>query len=89
MDSSALLTDSASEVATKTWVSKVSGSKLVLLLDEHEVESSFDEKLSHECKESSSEFEEASALKALGEQFFLVAKDSGSPILGFALWISS
>ena len=44
VDSSVLLTYSRSEVGTKMWLSKVSGSKLVLLLNEHEVESSFDEK---------------------------------------------
>ena len=63
MDSSALLTDSVSEVATKTWFSKVSGSKLILSLDEHEVESSFDEKFSHEDKESFSEVSEIGELR--------------------------
>ena len=38
----ALLTDSRSEVATKIWFSKISGSKLILSLDKKQVRSSFD-----------------------------------------------
>ena len=63
VDSSELSTDSASEVATKTWFSKVSGQKLILSLDEHEVESPFDEKSSHGDKEDSSEVSEAGELR--------------------------
>ena len=40
-------------------------------------------------KGDSSVFEEAPILKVLDEQSFLGRKDSGSSILGFALWISS
>ena len=41
---SALLTDSTSEVAMKTWFSNISDSLWILSLREHEFKSSFDSK---------------------------------------------
>ena len=54
---SVLLTDSRSEVGTKIWFSKISGSKLILSLIEKQVRSSFD------AKEDDHEFESSSDSK--------------------------